>query len=390
MKGIERNYCNVCIRAVIAAWEALEETFPKRLLEYTKYGKNDTLVLDATPEIVICDMLKEHDDHSLIITEESAQHLKSRWPLDSDPVKLPIMFFSDPTDGSENLAKFYGEVSRRCPAETMHQSLKSVDRIALWEEMIGSPASVTGSTSSLTCIRKGEIIFSVILNYITETITIAVPSGVFYLDLSRISKKTLQKIDCDFIAENGKILSFPPASKTCKTHNDFKRCVTFLGKTGYLDNFRDSLIVENPDDIEKFVHYDKPVGPSRIFYLSDWQRGHGPIGYILSNGEKITEWIHWLAFVKFAKQSRSNGDSLKVFEIVTERAWFKDSVLMSTASPYSIFNDLDGKGFLDISRLKVYPNPGRFRSMLVVTTTDNKIIVPILRRHDYREVTDFF
>ena len=139
---------------------------------------------------------------------------------------------------------------------------------------------------------------------------------------------------------------------------------------------------KNPDD---FLHHTEPGGPSRVLYLSELQKGHGSIGFIMANGEKIGEWIHWLAFAKFAR-TQEGGQKLRVFEVSIERPWTKDGVLMSTSPPYSIFSSDGQETYLDVSRLRNFDMPSRFRSMLVITQSDNDRVVNIMRRHDYLEI----
>ena len=107
MQGIESTYCGVCINALIGAWRALMEASTTEVLQKTPYGKGDTLGLDAITEITISGRLYEFDQHAILITEELDSQAHRRWPTDSDPVKQPLMFFSDPTDRSIQLKQFF-------------------------------------------------------------------------------------------------------------------------------------------------------------------------------------------------------------------------------------------------------------------------------------------
>lgn len=384
MQGIEGAYCDVCIGAAIAAWQNLMESPVTEAINKVKRGKGDTLGLDAIPEIIMSGRVAEFDSHALFITEEVGKTAKSRWPTDSDPAKQPLMFFVDPTDRSKQLKRFFEKISTNRPTAKIGRLMAENDCIGDWEKMFEVPAPITGATTAITCIRKGSIIFSVILNYITQTIYVATPIDVCLLKLPAYTDSTLEKIDLAYIVKHGHPLVFLSAKSVCNEFDDYKRFVTFLGKTGYAENFADSMIfVENPSS---YLHHTEPGGPARILYLSELQKGHGPIGFILANGEKITEWIHWLSFAKFAK----GGRALRVFEISIDRPWTKDGILMSTSPPYSIFVSECPQGFLDISRLRNFVNPSRFRSMLVVTPSDNERIICIMREHEYREVSSCF
>lgn len=383
MQGIERAYCNECIQAVISAWKVLMETTAAEALKKVRYGKGDTLGLDAIPEISISERLRRFDDHAILVTEELDDVAQKRWPTDASSVKQPLMFFSDPTDRSRQLKKFIEEISMAKSFVTIGSLISEIHPETVWEKLFESPAAITGSTTSITCIRKGEMIFSVVLNYITRTLFVATPIGIFQLRLPPFSEDLVDSIDLPFVIANGHPLFFLSSKDTCRTPEDAKRFVTFLGKEGYRENFEDSMIfVDKPD---AFLHHTEPGGPSRVLYLSELQKGYGPVGFILANGEKIGEWIHWLAFVKFAKNT-DGGRMLKIFEISIDRPWTKEGILMSTSPAYSIFSREGEKGYLDLSRLKNFEHPSRFRSMLVVTPYDNERIICVMRQHEYREI----
>lgn len=383
MQGIERTYCDECIRAVIGAWKALMETSAAEALSKVWYGKDDTLGLDAIPEINIYEKLLNFDNHAILVTEELDDVAKKRWPNDADPIKQPLMFFSDPTDRSKQLKKFIERISAERPLFQIGKLMADVDAETVWESLFEAPAAITGATTSITCIRKGAIIFSVVLNYITRVIFAATPIGIFQLRLPPFYDDRIQAINISHIVSSGQPLIFIPAKDSCRAPEDAKRFVTFLGKTGYRENFEDSMIfVENPDS---FLHHTEPGGPSRILYLSELQKGYGPIGFILANGEKISEWVHWLAFVKFARNI-DGGKMLRVFEISIERPRTKEGILMSTSPAYSIFSCDGNEGYIDLSRLKNFAHPSRFRSMLVVTPFDNDRINYVMKQHKYREV----
>ena len=392
MHEIEKAYCNVCIGAVIAAWRSLMETPAIQVLTKVKYGKGDTLGLDAISEITIEHRIKSFDAYGILITEEIGESSGIRWPSDPDPVMQPLMLFSDPTDRSSQLVRFYKKISEKESVKKIGELMTSMSDgqiVELWESIHGmpeKPAIITGATTSITCLRKGKLIFTVILNYITQDIFVACGVGIFYFKLPHFSNKKINSINLDHIARNGKPLHFLPSVSTCQTADDFKKFVSFLGtpeKKGYSDNFQDCMIfVESPD---KFVHHRVPGGPARVLYLSELQKGCGPIGFIMANGEKISEWIHWLTFAKFAK-NQHGANALRVFEVSIDRPWTKDGVLMSTPPQYSIFRMTEEGTYLDMSRLKNFHSPSRFRSMLVITPYDNERIIQIMRQHQYREI----
>ncbi len=386
MQGIEKEYATVCIRAVISAYRALFEATAAEALSFTgqsgRYGKRDTIGFDAIPEIIIADRLKAFDRHSILITEELDEAAKKRWPTDSDPVRQPLMFFSDPVDRSKQLRRLIEGLSKDKPLQRLGTLMGRKKCIGLWEEMFEPPAAITGATTSITCVRKGGVIFSVVLNLISQTIFLASGDGIFRMKLPAFTNEKLDQIDFDYIIKHGRSLNFPLAKDTCFSPGDYKRFVTFLGKSGYKECFNDSMIfVTEPDD---YLHHTEPGGPARILYLSELQKGYGSIGFILANGEKIGEWIHWLAFVKFCR--KQGGQKLRVFEIFIERPWTKEGILMSTSPAYSIFCEDERGVYLDVSRLRNFNKPSKFRSMLVVTTSDNERIIHVMKQHGYREI----
>lgn len=393
MQGIESTYCNVCINALIGAWRALMEASSTEALQKTSYGKGDkgdTLGLDAITEITISGRLREFDEHAILITEELDIQAHRHWPTDSDPSRQPLMFFSDPTDRSIQLEKFFEEISKGHLTEKIGRRMAEVDSgpDKLWEKMFEGPTSITGPTTSITCARNGEILFSTILNLLTRELFVISDNGVCMYKLKPFDDPANEKVVLGTVIGKGKKIFFPGARDLNYTADECRHFVTFLGKAGYRENFDDSgIFVENPD---AFLHHTKPPGPPRVLYLSDLQtREYGTVGFILSNGEKIGEWIHWLAFVKYAKAKNGNR-ALRAFEVVLERPWTKNGMLMSTSAPYSIFCLGKNSSYLDISRLRNFERPSQFRCMLIVTRCDNERIIHILQQHQYREITNSF
>jgi hypothetical protein len=389
MKGIEKVYTNLGIKSVVTAWSILMGTSVEEASSLRKYGKSDTLGMDAIPEISIKKCIEEFTDEAILVTEETDEITTKYWPKNPDPFLQPPIFFSDPVDRSKFLKKFLVERAKDKFAK-VGEILSENGAIEFWEEKIGSrPAIITGATISITCVIKGRTLFSVILNIVTQTIFIACPAGVFQMKLPRYSEmRKLEEVNLDYITKAGRAIIFSSAKKVCKTPDDFKRFATFLGKSGYRENFNDSMIfLDNPD---KYLHHVEPGGPSRALYLSEFQNGSGPVGFILANGEKIGEWVHWLPFVKYAK-NLDGGRALKIFEISIERPWTKEAILMSAAPPYSVFRHKKGEDcYFNISRLRDFDKPSHFRSMIVVTPYDNERIISIMHQNGYREVSESF
>jgi len=383
MQGIEVAYCDACIAALIKVYSSLMELSPTEALKKVRYGKNDTLGLDAIPEIIISEQINVFDQSAILITEESDERTSDRWPTSSDPLLQPLMLISDPTDRSKQLKNFIESLGKDEISKSISE-LAGQDTVGIWEGMFEKPASITGATSSLTCIRKGVIIFTVIINYITGEIFVACEQGIVRFNIKLCTDNSeLEKINLNHILTTGKRIAFSSCKTSCRNGEDYLRFVTFLGKTGYEENFRDSMLFVG--EAKKHLHHKEPGGPSRVLYLSELQKDP-PIGFVVANGEKITEWSHWLAFVKFAK-TEQNKPALRLFEISIEQPWTKDGILMSPPPCYSIFQREGDRSYLDLSRISNFRHPSKFRSMLVIIPTDNERMTYTMRQHNYREVT---
>lgn len=387
MQGIERAYCDVCIKALVRAWAELMEATGTEALRRTRYGKGDTLGLDAITEITIKGRLEEFDRHAILITEELDDQAHRRWPTDSIPERQPLMFFCDPTDRSFPLEKFLKHISEQNPTDKVGNLMAGCNAGEVWEKMFEPPVSITGATGAITCVRKGEVIFSVILNYITGTVYVANDIDVFWYQLGDFSDPANEEVTLAEILKKGKRLVFSGVRERGYSPDDCKRFVTFLGKPGYRENFDDSLLFT--EESGAFLHHSQPPGPPRVFYLSELQSKHGPVGFILANGEKIGEWMSWLSFVKYARNG-SGGRALRAYEIALERPWTKNGMLMSTSPAYSLFCDTGDKMYLDVSRLRNFKRPSQFRCMMVVVPYDNERIIHVLEQYQYREITHSF
>lgn len=379
MHGVNVEYCNACIRALIGANRALTGMTLGEALEKPPYGKPDTFNLDAVPEIQIRDILRDFDRNALLITEELTPPVATHWSAHNTPRTYPTVFVSDPTDRSYFLLRYLKARENTGPRHRISELLGTPEDFKYWIPIGGGPPSITGPFSAVTCIREGCVIFAVLLNYLTQEIIVACESGLKKISLrsDNSASPTLPEI-----IEKGSDIGFPFFNeKTAGSR--YKYFVTFLGKTRYSENFEDSRIFVQ-EKTEGFLHHPEPGGPSRILYLSSLQETDQAIGFILSNGEKLIEWIHWLPFVTHA---RNNGDrALQIFEIFHPRPWTKGGVLMAPSKIYSLFQDYRGTTCLDIGYLARFPNPSKYRSTLVVTRRDNRWISSGMQRYNYREL----
>lgn len=394
MKAIEIFYANACINAALAARHDLLNMPLHRAVNKSRYGKSDTLGLDGVPEITIRQYVSKVSGDAILITEESDEQFSAHW---SEMGGAPPIFTSDPTDRSAQFKSFLNLIGKNHLESTkVGDLLYTVDRQAMWCEMFTGqtpaetpelPLTIVSPTCAVTCILHGQPLFTAIVNYLADCIYIAGPMGAWQFRLPDYRNPTaVADIDLKFILNHGEKITFPSSKDVCANDAEARRCTTFLGKSGYQENFDATAVFlgENPRD---FIHHQKPGGPTRILYLSELQRGHGPIGFVMSNGEKIGEFIHWLTFIAYCK---TDGDdrSLSLFEVSIDRPWTKEGILMSTSPPYSIFRECpDGRHhFLDMRRLRKFKHPSHFRSTIVVTQEDNSAVRAIMGTNNYREI----
>jgi len=388
MYNIEEVHCTAAINAVVTAnLQLMHATVEEALQPIARHtaDKCDTLGLDGIPESTIANCLRNFDSSGVLITEEIGA-TSAHWRRDRYRRLPPTIYVSDPTDRSAQLNEFLS-------GQKLHTRLGDIvqggDAALEWGRQFGAPASITGATSAITCVRHGIPISSVIINFITQELFVAFRAGIFRLKLPAFTELVPAQITLDYIRAKGTPIFFRKFAEAGGSMENMRYFVTFLGKTGYSENFRDSALIR-PDDAEKYLRYNLPGGPSRVLYLSTVQPSDQPVGFVFANGEKIVEWIHWLPFVRFGKiDKKPTRHALNLYEIYQARPWTKGGILMSTPPPYSVFCELDGcegRVVIDIERLQSFSNPSRFRSTLLVAPTTNTWAVTVMETHMYRQI----
>ena len=381
MQGVEQAHCNAAIKAILAAAGALwSSTVEEALRHILGYGKSDTLGMDAMSEITIVGELLRYDKYSIVITEETGGRQAVRLEP-NDWRRSKSVFISDPTDRSSQVKKMLeGESDKSRSVIDVFSDSTCRTR---WEEEFGGPVEITGGTSSITCIRRGVPIFAVIVNYITRDLFLSCRAGNFVLALPN----NTSIVDLDYVRAHGRKLFFRGVDPGHE-----RRFVTFMGKSGYRENFRDSRFMTE-DEMGQHLYYNLPGGPSRVLYLSMLQPQTTPIGFVLANGEKISEWVHWLPFIRFAREETDQeGPALSLFEVCQDRPWTKDGVLMATPPAYSLFTPVkegDHRMVVNVGRFADFPNPCRFRSTLVVAPANNRWATRAVNQYGYRPI-EFF
>ena len=383
MQGVEIAHFNAAVAAALKAYyDFRNSTIEDALRPIGRYGKRDTLGMDAGPEITICQELGKYDAGAVVVTEEIGsrriQFGDSFRP--NDPQTFRTVFISDPTDRSNQLKAFLSVFPKYTKIGKILEDGKAIEK---WEEKYSKPASIAGATSAISCVRRGLPIFSVIVNYITQQLIVSCAAGNRIIDLPN---ERPELVDLKHVCAKGAVVTFP----NIETENgNMQSFVTFLGdvgKVGYDENFRDSNLI-NKRKVKNLLHYGVPGGPSRILYLSSLQPRSKPVGFILANGEKIGEWIHWLSFVRFARcHTDESQPALMLYEIFQDRPWTKEGILMSTPPNYSVFREYNKKMYVDTSWLLRMPNPSQLRSTLIVAPHDNRWVVRSSSQSGYRSL----
>ena len=389
MQKVHVDYCNAIIAIALDAANSLWRLKVSEAIQPSKsYGKNDTFRLDAVPEIALRNSYKAYDRDVVFITEETGAQFHHRFNISDNRLKFPIVDISDPFDRSVPTQKFLSGCDNK--NQTIYELFSDPTTIEKWEASLGSPASITGGCTAITRLMHGVPIFSVIINFVTKQLIVSCSAGIYCLDLP----EDLTKVNLTYVRDNGKHIYFPDINH----HGNASRFVTFLGKDDYKpeykENLKDSDLIED-SQIATDLHYSLPGGPLRPLYLSTLHPDRNRPGLILSNGEKLGEWTHWLTFLRFGKKPQDDGDfALSMHEISGDRSNIRDGVMMSPTAPYSPFRNLnhnEGEGkadffIVDVGMFPRFPIPSRIRSTLVLAPSDNRWIHDKVLYKAYRQI----
>lgn len=385
MQRVHVDYCNAVILIALKAAKSLWSLKVSEAVQKSPaYGKGDTFRLDAIPEISMRNEYSSYDRNVVFVTEETGAQYHQSYYLVDNRRKFPVTDVSDPFDRSVPTQKFL--MDQPDSNWSLWDLFSDPGTKAKWEAKLGAPAEITGGCSAITRVLQGIPIFSVIVNYVTRQLIVSCSAGVYCLDLP----EDLDKVNLTYVRDNGKKLYFPDINH----HGNACRFVTFMGKEGYAENFDDSALMTK-EESEANLHFKLPGGPLRPLYLSTLHADDTRPGFILSNGEKLGEWVHWLTFLRFGRKPQDDGEiALQMHEIFGNRSNIKDGVLMSPTPPYSLFRNLnESEGqrdpnlfILDVGFFPRFPVPSRVRSTLVLAPSDNEWINNRLTYHGYRRI----
>lgn len=363
---------DLCINAALAGNRKLLECPVSLAVNLAKKGKDDTLIADYGPEQIVVRTLKSGLMNSfLVITEERGKILVRK-----GSGELPfVVIFIDPVDGSKQLKTHGIRAHRNRPRELFSEIIANPYDIKDWELQNGAPASVTGSCLALTCFADGRLVGTVIVNYVTQELFLACSEGIKCVSIPQQHNLCYQAVMSD-----GRGIAFLPLAARAHGDYDLLTMATYegKGKPGYEMNLADGLILRG---VKRCLLMQKSAnGPGRLLYLSSIH--HDPIvGFAFGNGEKITEWIHWLSFVVFSEDE--GRPSLQLFQVMPT-----DIIPVMNGSPMRHNKDesLFQEGYrrrhgVDLNRLLWRKEPHHFRETLMVAPPDNEAVKNMLGEH---------
>jgi len=299
---------------VIEAYEVLLELETDQASRSAE-GKEDTLALDAVAEKAIINRLRKGD---IIVTEEQGV-LPSNAIFSSEET----IYFIDPVDMSKQLDIFL----RRCSKEGMkvREALQLTYDFS-WDEF-NSPVI------SLTAVQRGQVQANIMLN---------IPLGRMYV----ASEEEIYTYTINESSRREKINMTESSFGILPTTSDLPNKPHYGARIKQLN-------------LQNIARHVEP-GPHRILFLTDRYNQNQSVGGILSNGEKITEWIGWLAYARQA--------NMAVVEFYVKQGTEEKDQL---ATPHSSIFTINGS--IDISALNKHEKPARYRSLLAVMPTQNLV-----------------
>lgn len=382
----------VIYAAVIACRDLLEATIDDALASADrlstglhdqltlKIGKSDTLGLDLIPESAILDIVGRIPETSLITEERGVssrsqlRHLRTgQWAV-----------VADPTDGSRQLRQFLELIPHESRQQRLGDVLTTAAARQRWSAMYPPDAAITAAIVAVTLMERGVPVCSVLINYLTTDLLLLCPGGIWRTLLPHYSAMesqcpTLEKI----FAEGSQVQFRPRGHHSAADHNRF---VTFLGKSGYPDNLKSAKLF-GAHDLPSSLYLD-PTGPARWLFLTHLYSGN-PVGFIIANGERLGEWVHWITAVRFARCG--GGSLLRLFEVINPEAPQKESFPMAALNEgYSVFQEDDvraGCARIDTHFLSRFRNPSRLRSTLIMAGTENHWVRETIQHQGWPERT---
>ncbi|MBF0232623.1 MAG: hypothetical protein HQK65_06235 [Desulfamplus sp.] len=384
MKISEKYLLAHCIETLIEVQSNLKRTSIGRLIKKVDTAKDDSLFLDTLPEHTLKNKLTEdYDDDIVLITEEKGV-------FNHQVIKdAEIVIFADPTDRSKHLKGFIEhqlKVDSRITPDSLLNDLYAENPISAWQRFVGnredatlkkyyssSVSDLSGPCCSFTIVKRGELLFTLNLNYITEKICIACEDFIKLFPVQDVIDPQTGKLLKNW-HDKGTPIDFRQADQPTEY-------VTYIGKQEYQDYLQQTKLF----DLNDYAPAEEaPGGPLRILYLASINTLGIP-GFIMSNGEKMGEWLGWIAFCKFS------GAQLEAYSLYPGTTFAKDDILMAPSPAYSIMEITKERLIINFDKLLYFQNPSRYREMILVTHRNNEtikqnVITPLQKANKIRRL----
>jgi len=332
MRGVEVAYLKAAMDALAEARRLLLAKTPSEAIRPAK-GKSDTKFADLACEYAIERRLRGFDKECAVFTEEGTV---PEWRDYADR----LCYFVDPLDGTNQLADF----------------LRRSRHGSVGEALAGPKSPLKGLRApygAIACLRHSQILFSAMMDYASGELFVACAGMRKHGNIALCRTP-------ESLAACGEDIRFGP-----RYGLDF---VTFVGQEGpkreqYEKHLKDLKFLSGrmpPENLQV------PVGPARILYLSDDKHlvPEPRPAFIMSNGEKICEWLGWLAYAVHSRE-------LCVYEVYAETFSTRDRILLAPPPDYSLFSVTDKGCEVKLDRIKALQRPVLYRSALVMAHVES-------------------
>lgn len=342
MHGIDLEYLAAAMRALRSARIALLAQTPVQSQE-PGAGKEDAKVIDAVTERAIANELWAFNTRCMILTEEAGILTDN---AENKKYASSLSYVIDPFDRSRPFLRSVRQILN----PEKHKTLADIVADPMFK-MNGLEAP----SGSITCVREGEVIFNAMIDYAHGSVYVACKGWVGHGNIDECP-------DPRSLVERGNEITFSPRSgnrflcflsdqdkeKEVGLNEQASKYKTILSQLGFQGS--------------SHTGFENPGGPLRILYLSDLNKDPNEPSLIFSNGEKIFEFLGWLAFA-------IHSEKLAVYELYSPGFEARGLVLQCPPPPYSIFTmPENNRGFLlDLDRLTNLMRAGHYRGAIAVT-----------------------
>ena len=348
--GIEIGYLSAAIEALHAArFAVMAQPPPLSLMPGT--GKAGSKLFDAVAEHAIADRLLAYNSRCVIVTEEAGVIGEKKYAA-------LVSYVVDPFDRSRPFFRTVRGISDAKQYRNLGE---------LFSDTEFNMRALEAPFGSITCILDLEIAFNAMIDYASGRVYVACKGFVGYGDIN-------SGVDPRSLVRNGHELSFSPRSGS-----------TFLCFTGDPDKDQDASVNEQSTKYGKILSglgFDEayhlglsnPGGPARVLYLSDLYEDDGNPLFVLSNGEKVFEFLGWLAYALYSRE-------LAVYELYSAGFEARGLILQAPPPNYSAFEPRFGQGGfrLHVDRVIRLDPAGQYRGAIVVTHARSTTACALMR-----------